>query len=193
MGARGCAPGNRAPAQLYYKNVWKSTFLESSILACSARAIARAPILFLPINCLSNLDAFWLPGRNRSSKTRSCKSPWNLKKNWKMKKNWKFFKNPNFFQKCCQLRCLWNCPDFWVFELRLQPSSQKASKMLGECIGAHHMGERAVARPETALPPNCITKMFENPLFLSLSFWRAARAQHRVRPYNLCQWIVWVI
>ena len=69
-----------------------------------------------------------------------------------------------------------------ILELRLQPSSQKASKLLEESIGAHYMGARAVARPETVLPPSCITKMFENPLFLSLPFWRAARAQLRARP-----------
>jgi len=38
----------------------------------------------------------------------------------------------------------------------LQPSNQKVSKLLGEYIGAHYMGARAVARPETAFPANCI-------------------------------------
>ena len=94
-----------------------------------------------------------------------------------------------FRQKKPHLRWLWTCVDFWVFELRLQPSSQKASKLLGKSIGAHYMGARAVARPETVLPPICITKMFENPLFLSLPFWRAARAQLRARPYNFYQFL----
>ena len=79
------------------QNVWKSVFLESSILACSARGIARASIYILPINCLSNLDSFWLLGGNYSSKTCSCNSPWNLIKKLKNEKNWIFEKFSFFF------------------------------------------------------------------------------------------------
>ena len=90
-----------------------------------------------------------------------------------------------FSPKKTNLRWLCLCLDFWVFKLRLQPSSQKVSKLLGESIGAHYMGARAVALPETAPPPICIAKMYENLVFLSLLFWRTARATARTPIYFL--------
>ena len=98
-----------------------------------------------------------------------------------------------FSPKKTNLRWLCFCLDFFVFELRLQLSNQRSSELLGESTGVNYMSARTVARTETAPPPTCIAQTYENLVFLSLLFWRAAPAQPRARPYNVYQWIVWVI
>ena len=83
--------------------------------------------------------------------------------------------------KKTNMRWVYICLDFSVFELRLQPISQKVSELIGELLARIH--ERARLRAQSPL--------LENPSFLSLLF--GAQRQPHARPYNLYQWIVWVI
>ena len=75
--------------------MWKYAFLRTCILAIWARATARVPIYYTPMNSLINLDAFWLLGRNHSWKTRCCRSIWTFVK-IKNEHFWKFSKIFNF-------------------------------------------------------------------------------------------------
>ena len=77
-----------------------------------------------------------------------------------------------------------------VFELRLQPGSQKASKLLKQFIGKDYMGVRAVARALRANKEDSRKPDFHT--FLQYK-WAGARfpgAQPRVRPCSARQCIL---
>ena len=80
-----------------------------------------------------------------------------------------------------------------VFELRLQPGGQKASKLLRKFIGKDYMGVRAVARALRAKKEDSRKPDFHT--FLQYR-WAGARfpgAQPRARPCSARQWILLTI
>ena len=80
-----------------------------------------------------------------------------------------------------------------VFELRLQPGSQKASKLLRQFIEKNYMGARAVARALRAKKEDSRKPDFHT--FLQ-NKWARARfpgAQPRARPCSARQWILLTI
>ena len=100
--------------------------------------------------------------------------------------NFKFFQIFNFFkfQEDLQER---------GFELRLQPGSQKASKVPRQFIGKDYMGVRAFARALRAKKEDSRKPDFHT--FLQYR-WTGARfpgAQPRARPCSARQWILLTI
>ena len=83
--------------------------------------------------------------------------------------------------------------DQWVFELRQWSNSQKASKWSRKFIGAHFRAARALARALRAVGSNICLKIPKKCIFMKCTFWRAARAEVRVRFWNVSQCILLII
>ena len=77
-----------------------------------------------------------------------------------------------------------------VFEIRLQPGSQKASKLIRQFIGKYYMGVRAVARALRAKKEDSRKPDFHTFLQYRWAGTRFPGAQPRARPCSARQWIL---
>ena len=190
MGLRAVARAETAPPSDHISKTFENPTFQWQLFDYWARAQVRARpngarrYIILTIQMLFNYLVAIIAQEFALLDFFEILQKWKKIKNFQIFEFWFFLFHFAKFQRSLEERIFW---------LWLRPSSQKASKLSGECIDVHHLGARALPRALSSQTAALEKLDFRWFLKYGRAEARFPCAQPRARPYDERQWILLTI